>query len=86
MADVDSTQAGLMDLDERFTPENTLRISAKTGIGIDDVLLAIRDRLPAPSGEPEAPLKGLISIQIRSIPRCHGPSPYFDGILTKIWR
>lgn len=84
MADVDSTQAELMDLDERFTPENTLRISAKTGIGIDDVLLAIRDRLPAPSGDPEAPLKGLIfDTKFDPYQGVMVQARIFDGILTK---
>ncbi|MFM7125797.1 MAG: translation elongation factor 4 [Actinomycetota bacterium] len=37
-----------------------LRISAKTGVGIPDLLDAICERIPAPAGDPEAPLQALI--------------------------
>lgn len=39
---------------------NAVMISAKTGIGIKDVLEALVSRLPAPQGEMNAPLKALL--------------------------
>src|SRR5438105_1106637 len=40
--------------------EHVLRISAKTGIGVADVLDAIVDRIPKPEGDPTAPARALI--------------------------
>ncbi len=40
--------------------EDIIPASAKTGIGIDDILSAIIHRIPAPKGDPNAPLKALI--------------------------
>ena len=39
---------------------DAVEISAKTGIGVDDVLEAIIHRLPPPSGNKDAPLKALL--------------------------
>lgn len=39
---------------------DAVMISAKTGLGVDDVLEAIVTRLPAPKGNPTAPLKAML--------------------------
>lgn len=40
--------------------EDILRCSAKTGTGVPEILDAIIDRIPAPQGDPEAPLQCLV--------------------------
>ncbi len=40
--------------------EEILRCSAKTGDGVEAILNAIVDRIPAPQGDPEAPLQCLV--------------------------
>ncbi len=37
-----------------------IRASGKTGEGVDDILRAVVERVPAPKGDPEAPLQALI--------------------------
>ncbi len=41
-------------------PEEILLASGRTGLGVDAILEAIVDRIPAPKGNPEAPLQALI--------------------------
>jgi GTP-binding protein LepA len=41
-------------------PARVLRISAKTGIGVEEVLDAVVERIPAPTGDPAAPPRALI--------------------------
>jgi GTP-binding protein LepA len=58
-ADPDRASAEVADLigDD---PERVLRISAKTGQGVAEVLDAIVERIPPPQGNPDAPARALI--------------------------
>src|SRR3954463_70694 len=58
-ADPDGVAMQLADL-LGVDPESVLRISAKTGIGVDDVLDAVIERIPAPAGQADAPARALI--------------------------
>ncbi|MGM9866180.1 MAG: translation elongation factor 4 [Muribaculaceae bacterium] len=40
--------------------DEVIRASGKTGMGIPEILQAIVDRIPAPQGDPDAPLQALI--------------------------
>jgi GTP-binding protein LepA len=48
--------ADLLDHD----PDDILRISAKTGEGVEELLKAVIEQVPAPVGDPEAPLRALV--------------------------
>ena len=41
-------------------PGEIIRASGKTGEGVDDILRAVVDRIPAPTGDKDAPLQALI--------------------------
>jgi GTP-binding protein LepA len=41
-------------------PTEVLHVSGKTGAGVDELLKAVIERIPAPSGSPEAPLQALV--------------------------
>ncbi len=41
-------------------PSDIIPASGKTGLGIDDILKAIVERVPAPKGDPEAPLQAMV--------------------------
>jgi GTP-binding protein LepA len=58
-ADPDGTAGQLGELIGEDA-DRVLRISAKTGLGVEDVLDAIVERIPAPAGDPEAPPRALI--------------------------
>ena len=42
------------------TAAEVLRVSGKSGLGIDELFQAIIDRIPPPPGKPDAPLKALV--------------------------
>ncbi len=41
-------------------PEDIVLASGKSGIGIEEILTAVIERIPAPTGDPEAPLQAVI--------------------------
>lgn len=58
-ADPDRVSAEIEDI-IGIDAHNAVRVSAKTGVGVDEVLEAICARIPAPTGSPDAPLRALI--------------------------
>jgi len=58
-ADIERIKDQIND-DLGLDPESAILTSAKKGIGIEDVLEVVVNKLPPPSGDPNAPLKALI--------------------------
>jgi GTP-binding protein LepA len=58
-ADPEGAAAEIADL-IGDSPDHVLRISAKTGSNVEDVLDAIVERVPPPEGDPDAPARALI--------------------------
>ena len=64
------------------TPEEIIRASAKTGLGIENILQAIVDRVPSPKGDVDAPLQALIFDSVYNPFR--GVETYFRVLNGKI--
>ena len=65
-------------------PEDVIPASAKTGLGIDEILAAIIHRVPPPKGDPNAPLRALVFDSVYNPFR--GVETYFrvfDGSIKK---
>ncbi len=58
-ADIDRVKAQIEE-DLGLDPDDAILTSAKEGTGIDDVMEAAVKNLPAPQGDPDAPLRALI--------------------------
>ncbi len=65
-------------------PEEVIHASGKTGFGVENILKAIIERVPAPKGDPNAPLQALIFDSVYNTFR--GIETYFrvfDGEIKK---
>jgi GTP-binding protein LepA len=58
-ADIVRTQEAI-EMAVGLDATDAIPVSAKTGLGVDEVLEAIVHRLPPPTGDPEAPLQALV--------------------------
>ena len=58
-ADVEGVREELCEL-LGCVSEDVLLVSAKDGLGVAELLAAVIDRVPAPQGDPEAPLQAMI--------------------------
>ena len=59
-AQIEQTKAEMQNLDAGFKDKDFIYVSAKTGKNIEQVLEAIVERIPAPTGDSDKPLKALV--------------------------
>lgn len=66
------------------SPDDIIPASGKTGMGVHDILKAIVHRIPAPKGNPDAPLKALIFDSVfNSFRGIIGYYKVVDGVMRK---
>lgn len=58
-ADIENAEHELMDI-IGIDKDSIFRVSAKTGLNVKELLDGVIDNIPAPEGDPEAPVKALI--------------------------
>ncbi|TNE68773.1 MAG: elongation factor 4 [Bacteroidetes bacterium] len=58
-ANIEEVQDQIIDL-IGCKREEIISASGRTGIGVDEILAAVVERIPAPKGDPEAPLQAMI--------------------------
>lgn len=58
-ADIESAREQVEQTFE-LDPDDCIPVSAKTGLHVEDILPAVVERIPPPSGDPAAPLKALL--------------------------
>lgn len=82
-ADIEGTEHDLMEI-IGVLPEEIIKVSAKTGVGVETLLDAIVTQLPAPKGEDSHPAKALIFDSYYDVYRgVVVLVRMFDGILRK---
>ena len=57
---VDEVSDQVIDLIGCYERGNCAWLAVKTGIGVQDIMTAIVERIPAPEGDPDGPLQALI--------------------------
>ncbi|MFQ8807071.1 MAG: GTP-binding protein [Alistipes indistinctus] len=62
-------------------PEEILAASGKTGVGVEEILQAIVERIPAPTGKEDEPLQALIfDSRFQFVPGYYRLFPHFQRL------